>query len=316
MAALCDNLCIAWSGDYDSLKKFISEDLKLDGNWEQPGSDKKVFKTDNFSVSWRKSKSLLHFEGDETRNIAQVLCAVIVKNFDPAVNKDTNTSNSNSSCKTKSTSLLPLSGASCKCTDIHSDIQVKLSQSVNREAIQALSDSVACITEAITQFQEDIDKSRSNKKAKNISNFMQEPIGKQNIHVVNDANDSNAPDNSYGPDIGVNEVPPHENTIHTALSKNPSTYNAPVPKHLVPCPFLRKKGHCLKGYKCDFSHNINSRHLQSNYQGVQRPPFYKQTSHPYHIYPPLINYPVFHPYNNYPFMQPLMDIPTKWPGRR
>ena len=147
MAALCDNLCIAWSGDYDSLK-FISEDLKLDGNWEQPGSDKKVFKTDNFSVSWRKSKSLLHFEGDETRNIAQVLTgAMIVKNFDPAVNKDTNTSNSNSSCKTKSTSLLSLSGASCKCTDVHSDIQeLKLSQSVNREAIQALSDSLACIT--------------------------------------------------------------------------------------------------------------------------------------------------------------------------
>ena len=123
MAALCDNLCIAWSGDYDSLKKFISEDLKLDGNWEQPGSDKKVFKTDNFSVSWRKSKSLLHFEGDETRNIAQVLCAMIVKNFDPAVNKDTNASNSISLCKTKSTSQLSLSGANCKCTDVYSDVQ-------------------------------------------------------------------------------------------------------------------------------------------------------------------------------------------------
>ena len=61
---------------------------------------------------------------------------------------------------------------------------------------------------------------------------MQEPIGKQNIHVVNDANDSNAPD------IRVNEVSPHENTIHTAQSKNPSTYNAPVPNYLVPCPFL------------------------------------------------------------------------------
>ena len=122
MAALCDNLCIAWSGNYDSLKKFISIDLKYDGNWEQTGSDKKVFKTDNFSISWRKSKCLLHFEGDETRNIVQVLCAMIVKNFDPTVNKGTNTSNSNGSCKTKLTSLLSLSSASCKCTDVHSDI--------------------------------------------------------------------------------------------------------------------------------------------------------------------------------------------------
>ena len=76
-----------------------------------------------------------------------------------------------------------------------------------------------------------------------------------------------------------------------------------------------EKDHCLKGYKCDFSHNINSRHLQSNYKQIQRPLFYKQNSHPYHIYPSLINHPV-HPYNNHPFMQPLMDIPTKWPRRR
>lgn len=39
-------ICFAWSGDNDSLKKFISEDLKLVGNREQPGGDKKNFKTD------------------------------------------------------------------------------------------------------------------------------------------------------------------------------------------------------------------------------------------------------------------------------
>ena len=52
-----------------------------------------------------------------------LLCAMIAKNFDPAVNKNTNISNPNSSCQTKSTSLLPSSDASCKCTDVHSDIQ-------------------------------------------------------------------------------------------------------------------------------------------------------------------------------------------------
>ena len=25
-----------------------------------------------------------------------------------------------------------------------------------------------------------------------------------------------------------------------------------TPKHLVPCPFLRRRGYCLKGSKCDF----------------------------------------------------------------
>jgi hypothetical protein len=27
--------------------------------------------------------------------------------------------------------------------------------------------------------------------------------------------------------------------------------------HLVACSFLLKKGHCLKGTRCDFSHNIS-----------------------------------------------------------
>ena len=140
---------------------------------------------------------------------------------------------------------------------------------------------------------------------------MQESIGEQSTcEVAYDAYDFNTPD------IGVNKTSLHDNTTHTTLSKNPSTYNAPIPKHLVPCPFLRKKGHCLKGYKCDFSHNINSRSLQSNYQQMLRPSFYKQTLHPYHIYPPLMNHPGFHPYNNHPFIQPLMEIPTKWPRRR
>ena len=34
-------------------------------------------------------------------------------------------------------------------------------------------------------------------------------------------------------------------------------YNNPLPpKHLVPCPFLQKKGRCKKGSFCDFSHDI------------------------------------------------------------
>lgn len=31
-------------------------------------------------------------------------------------------------------------------------------------------------------------------------------------------------------------------------------------KHLVPCPFLQKRGFCLKGIKCDFSHKANLPH--------------------------------------------------------
>ena len=30
-----------------------------------------------------------------------------------------------------------------------------------------------------------------------------------------------------------------------------------VQKHLVPCPFLQKRGFCLKGDRCDFSHSFS-----------------------------------------------------------
>ena len=37
MASLLDNMSIAWSGDFDSLNKFTSDELNLNGNWEHPG---------------------------------------------------------------------------------------------------------------------------------------------------------------------------------------------------------------------------------------------------------------------------------------
>jgi hypothetical protein len=44
MASFIDHISFAWTGDFDSLKLLIAEDLKLDGTWEHPGGDKKVFK--------------------------------------------------------------------------------------------------------------------------------------------------------------------------------------------------------------------------------------------------------------------------------
>jgi hypothetical protein len=105
----------------------------------------------------------------------------------------------------------------------------------------------------MTQFREDIDKSREN----NHSNFMQELTHNQNTNGINEANYSNAPN------FSVSESPHQNNTNVTSQQKNPSIYNTPTPKHLVPCPFLRRKGHCLKGFNCDFSHKTSpSQHLR------------------------------------------------------
>ena len=50
-----ENLSLAWTGDFDSLKKFSNEVLNLDGEWTQPGGDKKLFTFGNSSIVWRKT---------------------------------------------------------------------------------------------------------------------------------------------------------------------------------------------------------------------------------------------------------------------
>ena len=59
MSLLIGNICFAWTGDYEALKTFVASDLKLNGNWEQPGGDKKVFYFNNNSIAWRRNKGLL-----------------------------------------------------------------------------------------------------------------------------------------------------------------------------------------------------------------------------------------------------------------
>jgi hypothetical protein len=41
MSGFIENISLAWTGDFVSLKQFSSEVLKLDGEWSQPGGDKK-----------------------------------------------------------------------------------------------------------------------------------------------------------------------------------------------------------------------------------------------------------------------------------
>ena len=43
----------------------------------------------------------------------------------------------------------------------------------------------------------------------------------------------------------------------TQLKNSATQSNNSTPKHLEPCPYLRKKGHCLKGSRCDFSHQFD-----------------------------------------------------------
>jgi hypothetical protein len=73
------SLRLAWTGEYDGLKRLVSEELKLDGIWEQPGGYKKIFTTSDelTSISWLKDKKTLTFEGKDSKQLKRMLCSVL-----------------------------------------------------------------------------------------------------------------------------------------------------------------------------------------------------------------------------------------------
>ena len=64
------HLSFAWTGDFESLKQLVGENLKLVGSWSQPEGDKKVFSSStNMSITWRKNKNSLTEKGEGATNI-------------------------------------------------------------------------------------------------------------------------------------------------------------------------------------------------------------------------------------------------------
>ena len=75
----------------------------------------------------------------------------------------------------------------------------------------------------------------------------------------------------------------------------------------MPCPFLRRKGHCLKGFNCDFSHNTSPLQHLRFYQQHLSSPFHKRTPYPYQILPLAMKYPICHPPMIYSYTAPNRD---------
>ena len=129
------NLCFAWTGDFNSLKKFVAETLMLDGQWMQPGGDKKLFTFDTSSIVWRKNKNLLSVEGEQSSCVKKKICEVML-----------------------SESLLlpdsPLKSQSNVNDAIVNDIEsLKSGQRINSEAIQSLAESICQINSIISDAQ-------------------------------------------------------------------------------------------------------------------------------------------------------------------
>ena len=68
------HLSFAWTGDFESLKQFVGENLKLVGSWSQPEGDKKVFNSvTSVSIIWRKNRNSLNVKGEGANNILKEL---------------------------------------------------------------------------------------------------------------------------------------------------------------------------------------------------------------------------------------------------
>ena len=169
--------------EYEVLKKLLSEDLKLAGIWEQSGGDKKVFRTNDTSISWRKSKILLNLEGTDAGKILQLLCTKICEDLN-AVNKTNNIIISDCSCQTESDISR---SCLCKCKYICHDIEgLKSGQKVTSEAIQSLSKAVSHIAETFTHFQEDmhVKINRGNKSKATRKRNLQESLQEFNMLII------------------------------------------------------------------------------------------------------------------------------------
>ena len=133
-------LCFAGSGDYESLNHFVRHFVKdLRGARSQPDGDRQLFMFCNSTILWKKSKNVLRLNGVRRNEIIRKLCRLMMCPFDP--------------------STLDARQSSMQSTGVYETLEgLQEGQLVNSEAIQALSETVTCITSVMSQFQTFMDK--------------------------------------------------------------------------------------------------------------------------------------------------------------
>lgn len=158
-------------------------------------------------------------------------------------------------------------------------------------------------------------KSRKNAEVQfdNESNFMQEEIAGQELNNENNSFETNgARESNY---VNATKRTGLNNTnVNSQL--NIQLNKTKTPKHLVPCPFVRRRGHCLKGSQCDFLHrNTNSRQSTQKHQWQNPQPFFhKQMLYPFQTFPFPMRIPTFHQSTLGPYPPSLMEVPTRLHG--
>jgi hypothetical protein len=153
-----ENLSLAWTGDFDSLKKFSSEVLNLDGEWTQPRGDRKILTFDNSSIVWRKTKGLLMFKGEQSMAVKTVkkICEAMLQE------------SPNPPSQTHS-----VISPGDRMDEIES---LRSAQLLNGEAIQLLVNSVSQIFSMIAEIQAKAKPSTDDLSKKNTEKSLEEKI--------------------------------------------------------------------------------------------------------------------------------------------
>ena len=127
-------LQLCWTGEFEDLKEFVSENIELNAVWKSPGGDKKTFSDGHTTISWRKSKNVLQIEGKDENTIKAKLCSVLCG----FVAASAGSGNSSSTLSELSTDV---EGIKLDATIFEKDIQS------NRLAIKNVEDSVNQVSE-------------------------------------------------------------------------------------------------------------------------------------------------------------------------
>ena len=63
------NLKLSWTGDFQSLKDFVHTVIKFEGEWSSPGGEKKLFTSDQVTLTWLRNKKYLSIPGKDEKEV-------------------------------------------------------------------------------------------------------------------------------------------------------------------------------------------------------------------------------------------------------
>lgn len=160
------------------------------------------------------------------------------------------------SCSTQSESVNicspgRLQRCECKCGDVCAELAtLKDDQSANNQCIRTLSESVISLSDTIMKLQSDMNLSKENiMQRQGENNTSPDEVRTSDLNSVSEARNFNSQINN----VVISQD--NNNGHRVSPENNPSLNRVQTPKYLVPCPFLRRRGHCLKGSNCDFFHD-------------------------------------------------------------